>query len=425
MSAAPLAVAFDKGAATPGEAGVGASKLGPMVTVLGTSDYARSVAPVLRHFGSVISVADGLPEVAKQLADAGVRGIVTFSESMLAATTELAQAMGLPAHERETLRLLTDKFAQRQRLYEAGISPVRCRLVRKPADFSRAIAYTGLPAVLKPVCGEGSRDTYRIDDVATGRELAGQLLGQAHPGSAGRATFVIEEFLEGRPREPFGDYVSVECASAAGNVTPIAVTGKLPLLPPFREAGQFWPACLPSAQEQEAAALAVAAVRALGVTIGLTHTEVKLTPAGPRVIEVNGRLGGHLPELATRAADLDLIEIACRIAAGEDIPVSLPVLDRVYFQYWSPAPCVTCRLRHVYGHDEVRSLPGIAAVRPLLRPGGELAGSVGSTHLELICGEAPDHDSMLAMIDRSIELIRYVFDVQGDAVELSAAELRS
>ena len=94
MTAAPLAVAFDKGAATPGEVGLGVSKLGPMVTVLGTSQYARSVAPVLGHFGDVIPVADGSPAVAKKLADAGVRGIVTFSESMLATTTDLAEALG-------------------------------------------------------------------------------------------------------------------------------------------------------------------------------------------------------------------------------------------------------------------------------------------------------------------------------------------
>jgi hypothetical protein len=424
VTAAPLAVAFDKGAATPGEVGLGVSKLGPMVTVLGTSQYARSVAPVLGHFGDVIPVADGSPAVAKKLGDAGVRGIVTFSESMLATTTDLAEALGLPGHERETLRLLTDKSAQRQRLHDTGVSPVRCRLVLTPADVPEALAYTGLPAVVKPVRGEGSRDTYRIDDAAAGRDLARNLLRDAGTGSSGHDAMVIEEFLMGAAEGPFGDYVSVECASAAGDVTPIAVTGKLPLLPPFRESGQFWPTHLPPAQEREAAALAVAAVRTLGVTTGLTHTEIKLTPAGPRVIEVNGRLGGHLPELATRAAGLDLIEIACQIAVGEQARPSLPALDRVYFQYWSPAPRVSCRLRHVHGHDAVRRLPGVAMIRPMLRPGDKLTDSVGSTHLELVCGEARDHASMLALIEQAIDHIRYVFDVEGATVELSARDLR-
>jgi len=53
--------------------------------------------------------------------------------------------------------------------------------------------------------------------------------------------------------------------------------------------------------------LATAATKALRVRTGFLHTEIKVTPSGPRVIEVNGRLGGGLPNLLQQAAGFDLL----------------------------------------------------------------------------------------------------------------------
>ena len=44
--------------------------------------------------------------------------------------------------------------------------------------------------------------------------------------------------------------------------------------------------------------IASMAIKALGVRVGFLHTEIKLTPDGPRIIEVNGRLGGSVAEMA-------------------------------------------------------------------------------------------------------------------------------
>ena len=43
-------------------------------------------------------------------------------------------------------------------------------------------------------------------------------------------------------------------------------------------------------------------IEALGVSTGCLHTEVKFTPDGPEIIEVNGRVGGGVPEMLERAA---------------------------------------------------------------------------------------------------------------------------
>ena len=359
-----------------------------------------------------------------ELKNAGVRGVLTFSERMQAEAAELAAALGLPGNSLATIDLLTDKYAQRQRLRQAGVPSARCELVARPAEWPAAVARTGLPAVVKPASGEGSRNTYLVQDMDAGAELVGRLLAVPADGGSGEAALVVEEYLSGRPSGPYGDYVSVECMVAAGEVSPLVVDREAPTVAPFREVGQFWPANLPVAERDQVAAVAADAVRALGVAVGLTHTEVKLTAGGPRVIEVNGRLGGNLPDLAVRAAGLDLVEVAGRLALGEPADASVGELDRVFFQYWSPSPCRAGRLEEIRGTGPVRALPGVTAVRQFLRPGAEIAGGVSTAVLEMICAEAPDHAAMLTCIDAIVGRLSYLVRTPDGLVELSGTALR-
>ena len=53
------------------------------------------------------------------------------------------------------------------------------------------------------------------------------------------------------------------------------------------------------------------------MTYGLTHTELKLTASGPRIIEINGRLTGHM-NLTTRSTlGIDLVRLGGLLALGE------------------------------------------------------------------------------------------------------------
>jgi hypothetical protein len=56
---------------------------------------------------------------------------------------------------------------------------------------------------------------------------------------------------------------------------------------------------------------------------GMTHTELKLTPAGPKIIEVNGRLGGDLiPYLGMRSSGIDPGLAAAAVACGREPDVT-------------------------------------------------------------------------------------------------------
>ncbi|MFE0186519.1 ATP-grasp domain-containing protein [Streptomyces sp. NPDC058989] len=400
---APLAVAYDVGSVSPAEIAVGVAGLAPVAFLLPRSPHVRKLRPVLSRLGRVVQLT-GSPErdavLVRRLAPAGV---LTFSENLLRVTAGLAHDLGLPGHTPEVAEVLTDKYRQRERLRAAGVDAVRCHPLPDAAAWERALSAVGLPAVVKPVHGQGSRGTFAVRDRVEAEGVRSRLFDD--PGGA----WVVEELLQGRPSGTLGDYVSVETASGPDGTTVLAVTGKHPLTPPFRETGQFWPAALPHEDHAAVSDLAVRAVTALGVTTGVCHTEVKLTPGGPRIIEVNGRLGGHLNELSRRASGVDLVRTAALLALNAPPPPAPTRPGRVYFQFNGLAPVRPGRLRALTGGDDVRCLEGITGYRSYVSPGDHLPGGVGSVFMDLLTGNAPDHRAMVDLLDRALPLLRYEF----------------
>ncbi|MFI1185723.1 acetyl-CoA carboxylase biotin carboxylase subunit family protein [Streptomyces californicus] len=400
---APLAVTYDVGSVSPAEIAVGVAGLAPVAFLLPDSPHVRKLQPVLTRLGRVVQLT-GNPErdavLVRRLAPAGV---LTFSENLLRVTAGLAHALGLPYHAPEVAKVLTDKYRQRERLRTAEVDAVRCHLVPDAAAWERALSAVGLPAVVKPAHGQGSRETFAVRDRAEADSVRSRLF--ADPGG----TWVVEELLQGRPNGPYGNYVSVETATGPDGAQVLAVTGKHPLTPPFRETGQFWPAALPREDHAAVSDLAVRAVTALGVTTGICHTEIKLTPGGPRIIEVNGRLGGHLNELSRRACGVDLVRTAALLALGAVPPPAPAPPGRVYFQFNGLAPVRPGQLRALAGGDEIRCLEGIAGYRSYIRPGDQLPGGVGSVFMDLLTGDVPDHPTMVDLLDRALPLLRYEF----------------
>lgn len=320
-------------------------------------------------------------------------GIVTFSEYCLGLTAELAAALGLPYHDAETVRLLTDKAAQRAALAAAGVDDTATRVVRSTSEVRAAATGIGYPVVVKPRTGAGSRNTVRLEGPDSGLDRLAAAV-RAEPADE----FVVEKCLLGDPAVAgagWGDYVSVEAVVDGGVVRTVCVTGKLPLAEPFRETGMFIPAHLDGKTETAVVELAAAAVRALGVQTGVTHTEVKLTPQGPRIIEVNGRAGGHVVDILLRAGCFDLVLAALRLSLGL-APGEPAALHGVSFHYMLLGPVSATELVAVEGLAETRALVGVTGADPLASPGDRLDWRVGNQVLGLVQGQVPDH---LALAD--------------------------
>ena len=102
--------------------------------------------------------------------------------------------------------------------------------------------------------------------------------------------------------------MSVESLVAGGVISHLALTGRFPPAENFRETGFFIPAALDPGSRSRPRPGDPGRRRPPG-THRVLHTEIKSAPDGPRIIEVNGRVGGGVPEMLQRAAGINLVEL--------------------------------------------------------------------------------------------------------------------
>ncbi|MBT2385838.1 acetyl-CoA carboxylase biotin carboxylase subunit family protein [Streptomyces sp. ISL-11] len=409
-----LAVVYDNGAVSPVEIAHAATGLCDIVLVVDPASPAVAASlPVLEHTGSLVHHTSGTPldATVRRLGELGITGITTFTDARLDLTAHLARALGLRFHTPEVAGALGDKLRQRTRLAAAGTPVVRFAELSDAAGIEAALAAVGLPAVLKPRQGAGSRSTFPVASAQEFHRVAGDLL------AAGEGPLIAEERLLGDPAVAgprWGDYVSVESVVDGTRVTHIGITGKLPLVEPFRESGVFFPSTLDEPTATRVLARTEEALRALGVVSGITHTEFKLTPDGPRLIEVNGRLGGFVNDLVGRATGVSMLRVALENALGTGTPVperaDAPAA-RVTFQRFAPPPVGATTVTGTTGRKEARRLDGIARVEIVRRPGDPVDWRQGTqSFAAIVYGEAPDHTALADTLAALDDTLRITYD---------------
>jgi biotin carboxylase len=388
-----------------------------LIWVVDTSDpEIGSMARLLGRLGELVDISGmSLEDAAAAVAATRPDGILALADSLLVWTAEVAAILELPFMSAEVAGRLTDKYAQRAALRDAGL-PVPGYWQVPESDDEQAwevlAQEASFPAVLKPRRGEGSRDTVRVDSL---QELRDAVAAGPDPTGSAPAALVLEEYLRDRPEAAggdFADYVSVESVVSAGRISHLAITGRFPPAEPFRETGFFIPAAFDEAQCAAIVDVASAAVAAIGITVGALHTEVKLTPEGPRVIELNGRIGGGVPEMLADATGVQLLPIALRVALGEAIVFErMPACTQVGYLLYVQAPLAMTTIREVVGLDRLRTLPGVDEVILNRGPGQSVDWRAGNHgHVFSVRGAVPDHEIL-----RSLERCATVeVEIHGD-----------
>ncbi|HEV7961381.1 MAG TPA: ATP-grasp domain-containing protein [Actinoplanes sp.] len=418
-----MAVVLDFGAATPMSILASARGLADIIFLCDRElPHVRSTVEELREIATVCDITGlGGAELADLVEHLDLDGITTFSESRLNVTAALAERRGLPYLSPPTARALTDKFIQRRILAEAGVQATRCRVVHDVADLGAALAEVGLPAILKPRSGAASAYTCRVDTAAQAEARLGDFLTRRPAASAAvsiQRDFVVEEMLVGDPSVAgagWGDYVSIESVTSHGVVRHVEITGKFPLAEPLRETGYVVPCTLAGQVRRQVLDLTEKAIHALEVRHGVTHVEVKLTPAGPRIIEVNGRLGGYVADLVRRARGIDLVRAALAAALGgaADVP---PATYRKYaFQYFITPPMRATVLRRLDGVAELSGHRGIQLVETFKRVGERLDWRDGTlAYLAIVYGSARDHEGVARLVDLVHRTLRIDYEMLSE-----------
>jgi biotin carboxylase len=242
-----------------------------------------------------------------------IAGVLTWDESRLAQTAEVVAALGLPGPTPDIIARCRDKQLTRLALADAGVPQPGSVRVDSLDEALAAAARFGYPVILKPsdlafsmgvaLAADDGELTRLYPYTAT---VQGGLPGY-------RATVLVEEFATGTE-------ISVDAVVRHGRVTPLVLARKQLGYPPYCiEVGHYVDAADPLLDDERIARVLHDTHAALGFTDGTTHTELKLGPDGPRVIEVNGRLGGGLiPYLGLRATGIDTALAAAAVACGRE-----------------------------------------------------------------------------------------------------------
>ncbi|WP_194894593.1 ATP-grasp domain-containing protein [Catenulispora pinisilvae] len=245
----------------------------------------------------------------------GIEGVLSYDESRIIDTAALAEGLGLPTSGAEAVARCRDKHATRQALDAAGVPQARSIAVGSAQDAVRAATGLGFPVVVKPRNLAASFGVVRVDraeDIAAAFHAAAGI-ELAEEKAKYEESVLVEEYLD-------GPEISVETACLDGRAAVLAVARKqLGFAPAFEEVGHVVDAADPLRTDADLAALVAAAHRAVGFHTGVTHTELRRTAAGYKVVEINARLaGGHIPLLALLAGGIDVNRIAADVACGRE-----------------------------------------------------------------------------------------------------------
>lgn len=305
---------------------------------------------------------------ARQLAsEQRIDAVFCYHEGMIVAAAAAAQALGLPSPSVEAVAACRDKATSRDLLAKAGVGQPRFALVDKEADLARLAEAIPLPWVVKPRSLGASQGVIKVDhpaELADGLQIA-RSAWQA--GMTNDDTVLVEEYVE-------GSEISVDGYFDGRDYVPLFVARKrLNQAPYFEEMGHTVAGDDEYLSDAGLRGFLAAAHVALGFQGAITHTEVRLTESGLRLIEVNGRLGGDLiPLLAQRALNINSAWYAMELALGRSPgkPASSSRCSGIRFLR-PDQPCVVDSVRFDTERAQAAGL-GDVSFQAMAQPGAEL-----------------------------------------------------
>lgn len=234
-----------------------------------------------------------------------VDALLTFSTFYVPTVAMLAERFGYRYLNARTARICHEKHLARQVMKEAGL-PVPPFWVITSEEAARQVAAEAVyPCVVKPPAESGSTGVRLVRNadelLAHYRFLASREVNERGQRLAG--SVLVEGLLS-------GPEFSVETVTLGrGQTQVIGITEKHLSAPPhFVELGHDFPAVLESGRRIALQQAVIAALDAVGFDLGPAHTEIRFTPTGPVVVEINPRLaGGMIPELVRHALGVDLL----------------------------------------------------------------------------------------------------------------------
>lgn len=228
------------------------------------------------------------------IADSGIEvkfdAVTTYYEDAVALAARIATAMGLTFNPVDACDKARNKRRTREVMAESGLPVPRFHNVLCEEDIPEACEYVGFPCILKPVYGAASMGVVKAMSTQVAIEAYRKLFVTLDVKEdtiwAQGTEMIIEEYYD-------GDEFDIDILLSDGTAVYAKVSDNWACCEPwFQETGTNCPSMFPQVKQDELIKLSVDTTLALGFKNGCFHVECKYTSRGPRMIEVNARMGG-------------------------------------------------------------------------------------------------------------------------------------
>ena len=315
-------------------------------------------------------------EVREYAARRPLDAVVPVDDVTTVVASAVGEALGLRVNPLAAAQATRDKRVMRELLARAGVPSPTFTIVRIDEDPAAAARRVTYPCVLKPRVLSASRGVIRADDEAAFVAAFARIraiLREPEVAALGEGTdsIVVEGFVPGVE-------VALEGLLEAGALRALALFDKPDPLdgPFFEETIYVTPSRLPPPTQVAVADVAARAARALGLSDGAVHCELRLRAGAdgglePVVLEIAARsIGGLCGRTLRFGTGMSLEELILRRALGR--PVDSLERERTAAAVMRiPIPRGGI-LEEVRGLDAARAVPRIEDITISLHKGQEV-----------------------------------------------------
>ncbi len=339
--------------------------------------------------------------------------VVPVDDATTVVASAIGEALGLRVNPLAAAQATRNKLVMRQRLAQAGVPSPAFTTVPVADDPRAAARRQAYPCVLKPLVLSASRGVIRADDetgFVTAFERIRGILRAPDVAELGEGTdtILVEGFVPGAE-------VALEGLLEAGALRTLALFDKPDPLdgPFFEETIYVTPSRLPEATQAAVADVTARAARALGLSDGAVHCELRLRPTAaglePVVLEIAARsIGGLCGRTLRFGTGMSLEELILRRALGQAVP-SFERERAAAAVMMIPIPRGGV-LEEVRGLDEARAVPHIEDVTISIPKGQEVVPlPEGSRYLGFIFSRAAAPAEAEAALREAHRHLQFVF----------------
>jgi biotin carboxylase len=333
-----------------------------------------------------------------------VHGVMTVANDVPLTVARVAQELGLPGIPPDCAKLAANKISMKQRFNKAEVATPAYQVFSTKLEFLKVYDKRGIPKILKPSDGRGSRGVLFLDGSTDPDWAWDESYSHSENGE-----LMLEDYAPGPQLSVEGLMLNDKyhaVAFADRNYSNMSTTK-----PFIIEDGGIIPTNVPEAELKAVNSLIERAAHSMNIHWGPVKADIVLTTKGPQIIELAARLSGNY--LATHhipmAYGVNIVDSMIKLALAEEVDqVELVPQWKKYLgvRYFFPEAGI---IKQIDGEQIVRNLDYVLYL-DIYKKAGELQQRIQyhTTRAGTIICEADTYEEAFLRVEEATEMIKFI-----------------